>query len=78
VCVRSTPSFDVIGSVQFIVLCTYFSSLVMYLVCERVTIVVSKLILSFITVLTVYFSLLTGEYHTLPFPMMVLQPIREY
>ena len=51
---------------------------VIWFVCQRVTIIVSKLILSFITVLTVYFSFLTGEYHTLLFPMMVLLHIREY
>ena len=34
--------------------------------------------MSFITLLTLYFSLFTGEYHTLLFPMMVLQLIREY
>jgi hypothetical protein len=56
----------------------HFSSSVIWLVCQRVTIIISPLNLSFITVLTLYFSLFTGEYHTLLCPMMVLQPIREY
>jgi hypothetical protein len=56
----------------------HFSSSVIYMVCQRVLFVVSQLNLSFITVLRLYFSMFTGEYHTLLFPMMVLQPTREY